>query len=234
MEKSHFRMLEALGRTRLSDHFFMRDFLYSEISNAYGITNIPEHPDVAIEAGTQLCENLLEPLYRKFGHIYVRSAYRSPSINGKGAENRNQHNCSSNKASFADHIWDVRDKDGRLGATACIQVTWFSDRYDAGANWESLAWWIHDNLPYNSAFFFNHRAAFNLNWRERPEKWIRSYIGSGGKYLTKPGMPNWGGDHSASYRWIETELIRKKKAVSRLPNTQNGVDLPNVGLETAG
>ena len=41
--------LENLGRVRLSPSFFMRDFLYSEIANFYGVQNIPEDPDLAIE-----------------------------------------------------------------------------------------------------------------------------------------------------------------------------------------
>nr|WP_256202927.1 hypothetical protein [Pseudomonas sp. URMO17WK12:I4] len=48
--------LEDLGRVRLSKSFFMRDFLYSEISQTHGIPNIPDFPDRAIEAGRQLCE----------------------------------------------------------------------------------------------------------------------------------------------------------------------------------
>ena len=48
--------LEELGRVRLSRNFFMRDFLYSEIANLHSLPNIPEDPDLAIAAGTRLCE----------------------------------------------------------------------------------------------------------------------------------------------------------------------------------
>ncbi|MEA2806936.1 MAG: hypothetical protein QOJ17_1077, partial [Rhodospirillaceae bacterium] len=41
--------LEDLGRIRLSRSFFMRDFLYSEIANHYGVPNVPENPDLAVE-----------------------------------------------------------------------------------------------------------------------------------------------------------------------------------------
>ena len=54
--------LDELGRVRLSQNFFMRDFLYSEIANLHGIPNIPEDPDLAVEAGARLCQELLEPL----------------------------------------------------------------------------------------------------------------------------------------------------------------------------
>ncbi len=66
----------------------MRDFLYSEIANWYGVPNIPDHPNIAIRTGTELCQQLLEPLQDKFGRIAIRSAYRSPSVNQLGKEKR--------------------------------------------------------------------------------------------------------------------------------------------------
>jgi len=84
------KALEDFGRVKLSKHFFMRDFLYSEISQIEGIPNIPDYPDRAIEAGRQLCEQLLEPLHERFAGIVIRSAYRAPAVNAKGAENKNQ------------------------------------------------------------------------------------------------------------------------------------------------
>lgn len=77
-------MLEELGRVRLSRNFFMRDFLYSEIANLHGIPNIPDDPDLAVEAGARLCQELLEPLNATFGRIAIRSAYRSCAVNGFG------------------------------------------------------------------------------------------------------------------------------------------------------
>ena len=38
------KSLEDLGRVRLSENFFMRDFLYSEVANLYGLPNIPDDP----------------------------------------------------------------------------------------------------------------------------------------------------------------------------------------------
>ena len=40
--------LEAFGRERLSTHYFMRDFLYSEIAAVHGIPNVPDCPELAI------------------------------------------------------------------------------------------------------------------------------------------------------------------------------------------
>src|SRR5690606_35905248 len=95
------RTLEDFGRVRLSDNFFMRDFLYSEIAAINGFRNLPDAPDLAIAAGTELCVQLLEPLQERFGRISVRSAYRSPQVNGFG--NANKLSCGSNESNFAGH-----------------------------------------------------------------------------------------------------------------------------------
>ena len=171
--------LEKFGRVRLSSSFFMRDFLYSEIANFYGAQNIPDNPDLAIEVGIRLCEELLEPLNATFGRIAVRSSYRSPSINKLG--NDEGHNCASNESNFSGHIWDHVDAQGLKGATACVVVPWFLDRYDNGADWRSLAYWIHDHLPYSELQFFPKLCAFNINWHETPTKTIASFIAPKGK-----------------------------------------------------
>ena len=193
------KALEELGRVRLSDSFFMRDFLYSEISQIEGIPNIPENPDIAIQAGTSLCQKVLEPIQASLGRISIRSAYRSPTVNAKGAENRNRYNCSSNENTYGHHIWDHPDKHGKLGATACIVVSSFVPYYEKTNNWQALAWWIHDNVEaYSSQYFFPKLAAFNIRWSESPEKTIKSYVPPRG-LLTKPGMENHEGDHSGLY-----------------------------------
>ncbi len=102
--------LEKLGRVRLSKNFFLRDFLYSEIANFYGIPNIPEDPDLAIEAGRHLCEELLESLQDTFGRISIRSAYRSATVNQLGNDKGN--NCASNEKNPARHIWDQAEREG--------------------------------------------------------------------------------------------------------------------------
>jgi hypothetical protein len=188
--------LEDLGRVRLSKNFFLRDFLHSEIADFYRIPNIPEDPDLAIEAGRHLCEELLEPLQATFGRLHIRSGYRSPEVNEFG--NRNGLNCSTNAATAADHIWDRRDADGCMGATACIVVPWLIDNHDHEGDWQKLAWWIHDNLPYASLCFFPKLWAFNIQWHERPMRRIMSYVAARG-VLTKAGMENNQGDHSHWY-----------------------------------
>jgi hypothetical protein len=199
--------LEELGRVRLSDSFFMRDFLYSEIANFYGMPNIPDFPDRAVEAGRLLCENLLEPLQARFGKISIRSAYRSPTVNRFG----NEHglNCSANEKNFAGHIWDYPDAEGRIGATASIVVNSFVAYYQRTGDWQAMAWWVHDHLDYSDMEFFPKLAAFNLQWRQQPRRQIYSFVQPKG-WLTKAGMANQGGDHSVAYAaWLADAAARR-------------------------
>ncbi|WEK05064.1 MAG: hypothetical protein P0Y65_02080 [Candidatus Devosia phytovorans] len=198
------KALEEFGRTRLSDSFFMRDFLFSDIAAIHGIANVPDDPDLAIAAGSALCQNLLEPLQQTFGRISIRSAYRSPEVNNFG--NINKLNCASNDANFAGHIWDRRDAQGRMGATACVVVNRFVPFYERTGHWEAMAWWIHDHLPYSDMEFFPKLSAFNLQWREQPERQIYSYIPPRRGRLTKPGMANWVGRHESGYAAMLAEL----------------------------
>lgn len=188
--------LEDLGRARLSKNFFFRDFLHSEIADFYRIPNIPDDPDLAIEAGSRLCEELLEPLQATFGRLHIRSGYRSRAVNEFG--NLNKLNCSTNAATAADHIWDMRDADDCMGATACVVVPWLIDNHDRQEDWQRLAWWIHDHLPYASLCFFPKLWAFNIQWHERPARRISSYVAPRG-VLTKPGMANHDGGHAEWY-----------------------------------
>ncbi|MCP8884039.1 hypothetical protein NIM87_11045 [Devosia sp. XJ19-1] len=198
------RALEDFGRTRLSESFFMRDFLYSEIAAIHGFQNLPDDPDLAIAAGTRLCQDLLEPLQQRFGRISVRSAYRSPEVNGFG--NANKLNCATNPKNFAGHIWDRQDAEGHMGATACIVVNRFIPYYERTGDWEAMAWWVHDHLPYSDMEFFPKFAAFNLQWHEMPERTIYSFIPPRRGRLTAPGKANWAGQHGENYAAMLAEL----------------------------
>lgn len=193
------KSLENFGRARLSRNFYMRDFINSEISNFYGIPNIPDNPDTAIAAGTKLCEELLEPLQMRFGRLAIRGAYRNAAVNKFG--NDNNLNCARNYSAFGHHVWDHRDKDGFMGAMACIVVPWFADKYENGADWRAMAWWVHDHLPYSSLYFFPKLSAFNIGWHEKPKRRIDSYIAPRGN-LTKPGKDNNTGSHFEYYKWF--------------------------------
>ena len=172
--------LETLGRVRLSKHFYMRDFLYSEIGNFHEIRNLPRDPDLAIEHGRMLCTQLLDPLEETFGRVAIRSGYRSPELNQYG--NDNKLNCARNDNPIECHIWDWGTGDAAIAGTS-LAIPWFTDQYEAGRDWRDLAWWIHDHLPYSGMWFFPKLCALNLDWRPHPKRMIGSYIAPKGLLL---------------------------------------------------
>ena len=198
--------LNDFGRIRLSKTFFMRDFLFSDIAAIHGLPNVPDDPDLAIRAGTRLCEDLLEPLQDRFGRIAIRSAYRSCEVNGLGntlqAAGKKGYNCAANEANFASHIWDRRDADGFMGATACIVVPAFLDAFPADGDWQKLAWWVHDHLPYSEMEFFPANWAFNITWSEMPKRRIFSHASPKG-WLLKSGVAGNAEGHAALWGGIE-------------------------------
>ncbi len=191
------RAAEEFSRTRLSQSFFMRDFLFSEIAAIEGVSNLPDDPELAIAAGRGLCENLLEPLQATFGRLAIRSGYRSPEVNEFGC--RHRLSCASNEKNRARHIWDRRDKRGHMGALTTVVMPWLVDRLAEGITWEAMAWWIHDNLPYSELQFFPKLAAFNIGWHKVPKRTVYSFILPRG-FLTKPGFSNHHGNHSHLYQ----------------------------------
>lgn len=178
--------LEALGRVRLSRHFFMRDFLYSEIGNFHRVQNLPEKPDLAIETGRALCQTLLDPLEETFGRIAVRSGYRSPELNRFG----NEHglNCARNDHPLECHIWDRGDEIDRI-AGASVVIPWFADQYERGRDWRDLAWWLYDHVPFSEVWFFPKLCAVNIAWRPVPSRRIDSYIAPRGRLLAAGEAP---------------------------------------------
>lgn len=178
--------LETFGRVRLSKYFFMRDFMYSEISAFHGRPNVPENPDLVIANGRAFCTTLLDPLEETFGRVAVRSGYRSPDLNRYG--NEKKLNCAHNDNPLECHIWD-RGRGNAAIAGASIVIPWFADQYDRGRDWRDLAWWLHDHLAYSEIWFFPKLAAFNLVWRPNPQRTISSYIAPRGTLLRRGEQP---------------------------------------------
>ncbi len=180
--------LTELGRVRLSKSFFMRDMLHSEIAQIHGLANVPDDPDLAIEVGTRLCEDLLEPLQDRWGPVRIRSAYRSRAVNQLGNDMQRAgkagYNCATNEANAAGHIWDMRDADGCMGATACVVIPAFHDAHPQEGGWQVLARWIDETLPYSKLWFFPALWAFNIQWHERPLRRVDSYAEPKGRWAS--------------------------------------------------
>ena len=200
------RNLEDFGQIRLSRHFFMRDMLYSEIASVHGMRNVPDEPGLAVEVGKKLCSTLIEPLHATFGHVSIRSAFRSAAVNDRGEQ---YQNVASTTKNYARHVWDRLDEDGKKGATASIVIPWFMDYLQKrpAMSWRAMAWWIHDHLPYSEMEFYHHRrpefeyAAFNIRWHEtKVRSLIRSFRGDDQDIRRRRDRQEHSpGDHASEY-----------------------------------
>lgn len=165
--------LTDFGRQRLSDHFFMRDMLYSEVGNVHGIPNIPDNPELALQVGREIAARLLEPLKRAFGHVTIRSAYRSPRLNAFCNDWFNAGDtacwCAGNDINAARHIWDLPDGDGRIGGTVTLVIPAYLTHYERTGDYRPLAWWMRDHIAdYAEMLFFRNLCAFNIRWYQGP------------------------------------------------------------------
>ena len=59
MSKSKVAKLDSVARTRLSKHFFLRDFLFSEIAAVHGMNNMPNDIDLAVFVSLRSCSSTL-------------------------------------------------------------------------------------------------------------------------------------------------------------------------------
>ncbi len=212
--------LTALGRVRLSEHFFMREMLYSEVGNFYGVANYPEDADLAVQVGTKLCQNLLEPLRAALGHVSIRSAYRSPTLNAYCHRLHEQGVaeawCVSNEENAAYHIWDRRDQRAHAGATATIVIPAYIAHHEKTREWRPLGWWIRDHLEhYAQVSFFRNLCAFNIRWYEGQTDQSIAYLDPPQREtLTRRGDVSFEGDHRRYYDHVPV-LARASTAARR-------------------
>lgn len=169
-----FWALEKLGQVRLSKHFYLRQFLYSEIAAHFAVPNIPFDTELAIENGKRLCTDILEPITSHWGPIVIRSGYRSPVVNALGSARGLK--CASNAKNAGLHIWDMRDEDGLSGACACVVVPSMLDEARGAEQWLKMADWLRGNVPFHKATFFQKDFAFNVGWHEKPMGEVWSYL----------------------------------------------------------
>jgi hypothetical protein len=213
-----FGELEAFGRVKLSRHFCMRQFLYSEIAVTYGLRNIPDDPDLAIEAGRKLCTEVLEPITEMFGPIIVRSGFRSAALNQFGHTRRLR--CASNARNRAYHIWDQRDDHGHMGAAACIHIPSAAES-DTPELRPEFARFLHDRLPYHRMVFFRSPATLNIGSHEAP---VRSVF----SYAPKPGWIIREGDLFEHAQTVSEPRSGAKSPQER-HNQPDGQDAPTDG-----
>ncbi len=78
MEKHEFVMDE---NEFLTNHFTLREMLYSYTCTRLGMVNRVEDPELIVGRLRTLCQRVLEPLRREVGPVTVISGYRSECLN---------------------------------------------------------------------------------------------------------------------------------------------------------
>lgn len=78
-------------KNKLSEHFTLRELIYSSTAEANGINNTPDKHQLSNL--TRLCENVLEPIRIEFDEqIFVTSGFRNPILNRLvGGANNSYH-----------------------------------------------------------------------------------------------------------------------------------------------
>ena len=209
------KALEKLGRIRLSEHFFMREMLYSEIAN------FPRHPERAGRSRPRHRRGTGNPALRRAARAVARhlrarlDPLRLPLRRGQHLRPR------AIKQGLQLRRNDLELRAPRLGPGAMPTAAWepppassspgSSRATEAGTPWQAMAWWVHDHLPYSDMAFFPTYAAFNLRWCERPAQRIESFARA-------QGMP-----HQARHG---EPRRRPFPGVPRLPGTQAPLTRP--------
>lgn len=159
--------IDRLGRTRLSKNFILRDFLFCAASSARGMSNFPENPELAIQAGKALCENLLEPILAHFGRFAITYGYQSrESIDIDLARSNKvfHRHCSS------PHHWDR----GTFGNAVYARVDILPICVEDGAvSKRDFGLWLMHNLDVDLCMTWTRSNVFCLTISPLPRRcWI--------------------------------------------------------------
>lgn len=150
LQKQQIEFFDKWTRTRLSQNFIIRDFLFSSRADVLGIPNRPsDNPELVIEAGKALCAKVCEPLLAKFGRFAITYGYQSRPLIEAGYPKAKTH-------SSAPHQWDRGTFGKRVYARIDVLVYGVEDgqhsKYDVG-RWmmanldiDLLMMWWHSNV----------------------------------------------------------------------------------------
>ena len=82
----------------LTDHFTLREMLYSYTCTRLGMVNRVEEPELIVGRLRTLCQRVLEPLRKQFGPVTVISGYRSECLNFVVRGVTNSQHCKGEAA----------------------------------------------------------------------------------------------------------------------------------------
>ena len=158
---------DAYARTRLSQNFILRDFLYSTDSEFRGVHNIPENKKLVIKAGKALCLKVLEPILKQYGNFAITFGYQSRAgIEGDWTADKRRLNPHSSSP----HQWDRKTFGDEVYARVDILPYCVEDgivtRLEFGR-------WLMHNLDIDLLMSWKRRNVFCITISPKPRRvWI--------------------------------------------------------------
>lgn len=161
------KRIDALARTRLSQHFILRDFLFSSHAAARGASNLPEDVEKVLNAGRDLCARILEPIRAEFGPFAITFGYLARNVleaDWSRSDRRNRRTSSN------PHQWDR----GTFGSKSYARVDLMPFCVEDGAVAKSLfGHWVMHNLDVDLLMQWTRSNVFCLTIAPEPRRvWI--------------------------------------------------------------
>jgi len=123
---------------RLSEHFRLRELLYSYYAQQRGIVNLPRRPEI-IPALRLLCREVLEPLRQALGRpVLISSGYRTPCVNFCVGGAKNSQHVRGEAADL-----HCRTEEQARTYYNYIRAHLPFDQLLLEHNGRSGAWWVH-------------------------------------------------------------------------------------------
>lgn len=171
----------ALCGVRLSRSFCLGDFLADPMIAYHGLPNLPQHPELVVIMGRELCTRVLEPLVATFGALQVVTGYRSK----EAAKRLQKEETLLMDAAELPFTWDALGEDGRpVGAGVVVRIPWVLDREDEEAS-PAMGWWVRDHLPCDRVVIPREPGTLALTWRADPRRELLSLRDAGRWLMTR-------------------------------------------------
>jgi hypothetical protein len=154
-------------KTRLSKNFILRDFLYSSEAAARGLSNLPEDPQMVVQAGKALCEKILEPVLARFGRFAITFGYQCrEAIEADMPESARRANPRSSNP----HQWDRQTWGDQIYARVDL---WPFCVEDGQVSKHAFGHWIMHTLDVDLLMQFTRSNIYCVTISPKPRRvWI--------------------------------------------------------------
>lgn len=174
-QQEQIKDFDRYSRTRVSEHFLLRDFFYSARAEILGLPNRPsDDPAMVLRAGKMLCEKVCEPVLKKFGPFAITYGYQSRQLIEAGYK-------KVSKTSSAPHQWDR----GTFGDEVYARIDILPYCVEDGKFTKyEVARWMMANLDIDLLMLWHHSNVMCVTISPKPRRvhleWVKYGQGDGG------------------------------------------------------